>query len=244
MTSYHHAPSGQSRYGQLAEQLRERILRGEWSPGESIPAESVLAQSYGVALGTLRQAVALLVESGVLQRKHGKGTFVTKGVDGASMMRFFRFRDFQADATPPRSKILSCRQRPAKPDERARFGLGPTAQVLQFDRLRSLGETPCLLETIVLPLPRFAALTRLDTRDWDDLLYPMYHARCGVVVHRAEDQLSFDQLNATQARRLKLPAQHPCVCVTRQAFDIAGLCIELRSTRGDAFSFEYTAQVR
>jgi len=74
---------GQSRYGKLAQALRERILQGEWAPGEGIPAESALAQSYGVALGTIRQALALLVEDGVLHRRHGKGTFVTKGVDDA-----------------------------------------------------------------------------------------------------------------------------------------------------------------
>ena len=52
-----HTP-GQSRYGKLALALRDRILQGEWAPGEIIPAESALAQSYGVALGTIRQALS------------------------------------------------------------------------------------------------------------------------------------------------------------------------------------------
>ena len=85
-----HTP-GQSRYGKLAQALRDRILQGEWAPGEVIPAESTLAQNYGVALGTIRQALSLLVEDGVLQRRHGKGTFVTKGVNGAAMKGLFRF---------------------------------------------------------------------------------------------------------------------------------------------------------
>ena len=59
-------PLGQSRYGRLAQALRDRILQGEWAPGDVIPAESALAQSYGVALGTMRQALSLLVEDGVL----------------------------------------------------------------------------------------------------------------------------------------------------------------------------------
>jgi GntR family transcriptional regulator len=43
---------------------------------------------------------------------------------------------------------------------------------------------------------------------------------------------------------LKLAVAHPCVLVERQAFDMAGRCVELRTTRGDAFSFKYTAQVQ
>ena len=51
-------PLGQSRYGTLAAALRQRILDGEWQPGQMIPSEASLAQSYGVALGTVRQALS------------------------------------------------------------------------------------------------------------------------------------------------------------------------------------------
>ena len=238
-------PLGQSRYGKLAQALRDRILQGEWAPGDIIPAESALAQSYGVALGTIRQALSLLVEDGVLQRRHGKGTFVTKGVNGATMMRFFRFRGVDNDRhLTPQSSILSKRLRNASEKEARAFGLQSNIQVLQIERLRSLDHEPCLLETIVLPLPLFSALADSDTGTWDDLMYPMYQQRCGVLIHKTQDSLSFSQLNATQAKSLKLAAAHPCVLVERQAFDIAGRCVEIRTTRGDAFSFKYTAQVR
>ena len=236
---------GQSRYGKLALALRDRILQGEWTPGDVIPSESSLAQSYGVALGTIRQALALLVEDGVLQRRHGKGTFVTKGVDGASMMRFFRFRGTDdASSEAPQSRILSSRLRTATATEAHEFSLMRTAQILQLERLRSLGNEPCLLETIVLPLPLFGKLLDSDTDTWDDLLYPMFQKRCGVVIQKTQDSLSFSQLNATQAKCLKLSAGHPCVLVERRAFDMAGRCVELRTTRGDAFSFKYTAQLQ
>jgi GntR family transcriptional regulator len=239
-----HTP-GQSRYGKLALALRDRIVQGEWTPGEVIPAESSLAQSYGVALGTIRQALALLVEDGVLQRRHGKGTFVTKGVDGASMMRFFRFRgvdDVSSEA--PQSRILSSRLRTATTQEANAFDVAKTAQVLQLERLRSIGNEPCLLETIVLPLPLFGKLVDSDTDAWDDLLYPMFQQRCGVVIQKTQDSLSFSQLSTTQAKRLKLAPMHPCVLVERHAFDMAGRCVELRTTRGDAFSFKYTTQLQ
>ncbi len=235
---------GQSRYGTLATALRQRVLDGEWKPGDMIPSESSLAASYGVALGTIRQALALLVQDGVLRRQHGKGTFVTRGLDNASMMRFFRFHSGDSPATTPVSRILQRRFRHPTRVEAGAFQLAADGQVMQLERLRSIDSQPCLLETIVLPLPLFGPLADSDTEDWDDLLYPMYQQRCGVVVHHAQDDLRFAQLNVTQASRLKLEPGHPCVLVERQAFDVAGRCVERRTTRGDAFSFTYTAQVK
>jgi GntR family transcriptional regulator len=234
---------GQSRYGWLAAALRARVLQGEWVPGEAIPPESVLATSYGVALGTIRQALALLVSDGLLERRHGKGTFVKPGLDGASMMRFFRFRQ-SGEVQAPQSRILNRKIRIADIDEADALGLPAGASVLVLERLRSIDAQPRLLETLVLPLPAFDALARSDTSAWDDLLYPMFQRVCGVVIHRAEDQLSFGQFTQQQAKRLNLEKGHPCVRVQRRAFDLADRCVELRTTLGDAFSFEYTAQVR
>ena len=237
-------PLGQSRYGTLAAALRQRILDGEWQPGQMIPSEASLAQSYGVALGTVRQALSLLVQDGVLRRQHGKGTFVSRGLDNASMMRFFRFQSEDGLPTTPESRILQRRFRHPTASEAKAFQIEVDAQVMQLERLRSIEGQPCLLETIVLPLPLFGALADSDTEEWDDLLYPMYQQRCGILVHHAQDDLKFSQLNATQASRLRLQPGHPCVLVERQAFDVAGRCVERRTTRGDAFSFTYTAHVK
>src|SRR5688572_11193907 len=82
---------GQSRYAALAAALRQRILDGEWPPGTALPAETSLAAEHGVALGTLRRALELMAEQGLIERQHGKGTFVRGGLSGAPMLRFFRF---------------------------------------------------------------------------------------------------------------------------------------------------------
>ena len=235
---------GQSRYGWLAAGMRARILQGEWVAGEAIAPEALLAKNYGVALGTIRQALALLVSEGLLERRHGRGTFVKAGLGGASMMRFFRFRHAGEDQTVPNSTILQARQRLASADEADALGLPAGSSVLAVDRLRSLEARPCLLEHLVLSLPLFEALVDSHTPSWGDLLYPMYQTVCGVVIHRAQDQLSFDLLNRPQAEQLGLAQGHPCVRVQRQAFDMSNRCVELRTTLGDAFAFQYTAQVR
>lgn len=235
---------GQSRYGWLASSLRARITLGEWVPGTALPPESLLAKEYGVALGTLRQAIALLVAESLLERRHGRGTFVRAGLGGDSMLRFFRFRNAGELQATPQSSILTRSVALASVNEADALGLQAGASVLTLERLRSLDGRPCLLEHITLPLPDFAALAASDTQAWDDLLYPMYQRVCGVTVQRAEDQLSFGLLSAGQAQRLELETAHPCVQVQRTAFDLAGRCIELRTTLGDAFAFQYTAQIR
>lgn len=235
---------GWSRYGWLAASLRARIQQGEWVPGDALPPEVTLARTHGVALGTMRQALALLVADGLLERRHGKGTFVKAGLGGASMTRFFRFRQGDGPTTTPRSAILQRTVRLADAAEAEAFGLPAGASVLCLERLRSVDGQPRLLESLVLPLPAFEALVSSDTHAWDDLLYPMYQRVCGVTIHQAEDHLSFDLLAPEQAQRLALAPRHPCVRVQRRAFDLSGRCVELRTTRGDAFAFEYTAQVR
>lgn len=242
------AAAGMSRYGQIAKRLQDNILAGEWPPGSAIPAESALASQFGIALGTIRQAIAVLVQQGLLERVQGKGTFVRNGLSGASMMRFFRFRsDTDAGAPPatvPRSEILSCRSVRLDKAMATRFALDSGARGLAISRRRWVAEQPRLLESIWLPLPGCAALQDIPTAEWGELLYPMLSQRCGITVHRAMDEVTFRQLDADEAELLALPASHPCALVTRQAFDIQGQCVEYRLTRGDAYAFRYTAEIR
>jgi GntR family transcriptional regulator len=58
--------AGLSRYGQIAAELQARIVSGAWAPGSAIPAEGALAKEFGIALGTIRQAIAVLVQQGLL----------------------------------------------------------------------------------------------------------------------------------------------------------------------------------
>jgi GntR family transcriptional regulator len=235
------AEPGQSRYAALAGAMRARIVAGEWPPGSAIPAEQTLAAEHGVALGTMRRALDLLAEQGLLERVHGRGTFVRQGLSGATMLRFFRFG--AAGSEPPRSRILA-RDRLAAPAHVARaLGCGAGEPALRLKRLRSVGEQPALHEEIWLPLPLFAALAEGDPAGWDDLLYPMFAERCGVHVQRAVDSIGFGSLAAAPARALRLPAGHPCARVQRQAFDLAGRCIEWRTTLGDANAFHYTVSI-
>ena len=162
------AEPGRARYAVVAQLLRERVLRGDWPPGGALPAEQVLTAEHGVALGTVRQALQVLVAEGLIERIHGRGTFVRNGLAGATMLRFFRFGGAAAGGGVPTSRIVT-RSRGAVPAEVARqFEPGQGDDMLQLLRLRSLAGVPCLVEQIWLPLPQFEALADGPTEPWGD----------------------------------------------------------------------------
>jgi GntR family transcriptional regulator len=61
----------------LAEELRARILAGEWQPGERLPSEPELARLRTVSRSSMRAAITVLEEDGFVSRKHGSGTYVS-----------------------------------------------------------------------------------------------------------------------------------------------------------------------
>lgn len=62
-------------YKQVAADLRERIQRGNWTG--RLPGEKAIAQEYEVALGTVRKAMAILRDEGLIQTDRGWGSYVT-----------------------------------------------------------------------------------------------------------------------------------------------------------------------
>ena len=236
-----HPPLGLSRYAALAASLRQRVVSGAWPAGGALPSEQALAAAHGVALGTLRRALDLLADEGVVERVHGRGTFVRQALGGAPMLRFFRFGRGEGEAPQSRIRARSIDVPPAEVAQA--LGCPPGERALRLKRLRSLGGQPVLHEEIWLPLPRFAALAESDPATWGDLLYPLFAERCGVSVHRAVDAISFGTLGAEHARALRLPAGHPCARVQRLAHDLAGRCVEWRTSLGDALAFHYTVSI-
>jgi GntR family transcriptional regulator len=61
----------------IANGLRRRVVTGDLSPGDRLPSEPDLARALGVSRSSLRAAIALLEEDGLVQRLHGSGTYVT-----------------------------------------------------------------------------------------------------------------------------------------------------------------------
>jgi GntR family transcriptional repressor for pyruvate dehydrogenase complex len=61
---------------QVFEQLRDRIMQRTWPPGAKIPSENALAEVLGVSRVSIREALHMLASLGLLETRHGGGTYV------------------------------------------------------------------------------------------------------------------------------------------------------------------------
>lgn len=68
----------QYRYEQVAEILAAKIRNGEWQIGQKLPGEIELAREYGVGRSTVRETLNILQQKGMIEKRHGSGTYVTE----------------------------------------------------------------------------------------------------------------------------------------------------------------------
>ncbi len=68
---------GRPLYAQTSQALRRLIEDGAYTLGDRLPSEPALAQRLGISRPTLREALRLLEDEGMIVRRHGVGTFVT-----------------------------------------------------------------------------------------------------------------------------------------------------------------------
>lgn len=71
-------PGEQPKYRAVADALRKRIAAGEFSKGGKLPTERDLRPEYGVSLATVRQALGVLRDEGLLESRVGSGWFLTQ----------------------------------------------------------------------------------------------------------------------------------------------------------------------
>jgi DNA-binding GntR family transcriptional regulator len=68
--------AGESRYRKVADRLREEIRRGEHPVGRFLPSEAALARRFGISRWSVREALRILEEGGLIQRRRGAGSLV------------------------------------------------------------------------------------------------------------------------------------------------------------------------
>jgi len=67
-----------AKYRQIADDLRDQITVGTLPPGSQLPTEPKLAASYGASRSTVRLAIGLLIQQGLVETRQGIGTYVTQ----------------------------------------------------------------------------------------------------------------------------------------------------------------------
>ncbi|MCK4727089.1 MAG: GntR family transcriptional regulator, partial [Anaerolineales bacterium] len=117
-------------YQQLYEILHGKILRGDWQPGDMIPPESELIDSYQVSRNTVRQVLDMLVNEGLIYRQRGRGSFVAHPTLEQTMTRIVSFtEDMHQRGFNPGTRVLSATLISAEDDNADKLQMPPGEQL-------------------------------------------------------------------------------------------------------------------
>lgn len=231
-------------YQRLRDDLAAKIAQRVWQPDEALPSELNLAAQYSVAPGTMRKAIETLVAEGMLERRQGRGTYVRRADFTSSLFRFFRYVEAGGERVIPKSEILQRKEQAASKKVAAKLGIPAGSQVICLKRRRLTDGKPLLFEEIWLPKRLFGRLLQIPTKDYGDLLYPLYEQQCHCSIARAEELLGVELADNTLARQLGIKSGAPVVSVERLAFGFDGKPLEWRRSRGPADQFHYKVDIR
>jgi GntR family transcriptional regulator len=235
----------------VRDELMRRIADRVWKAGEALPSEDRLALEFAVSVGTMRKAIQALEHGGVVQRIHGRGTYVTRAFERASMLRFVRFRGADQQELPV-ARIIDMRAEAGGVEvagdqavARSKLQLRSASEkTLYLHRSRAYGDAVVLVEHIWLPQKRFAKLQAHLRRESPPLLYPVYDALCGVAVSRAVDELSMGRMSREDAAIFGVDTDTLCMRIERTMHDHAGAVVEWRISFVPADRFHYTVEIR
>jgi len=151
-------------YVQLASWIEAKITTGEWPPNFRLPGEIELAHQFGVARGSLRKAISLLISRNLLVQIHGRGTFVAPFVfDQTWAGRLTGVsEELMMMGIPFQTEVLEQDIRPVPLKEGQLLDLAPGTPIVYLKRLRSVEGSPVVLHESFFPAAKFNDLLNVD----------------------------------------------------------------------------------
>lgn len=223
-------------YLQLARQLAADIRAGSYRVDQALPSERVLCESLGVSRITARKAIDMLVEQGLVVRRHGSGNFIAPRIEQATSKLASFSEELRQRGYVPTSQWIAREIGAATAAEREALGLPRGAKVARLLRLRLADGVPMAYEHSALPL---AVLPR--PQELEGSLY-VHLARSGATPVRAVQHLRAINASADMAAHLQVPEGAALLWVSRVAYRAEGAdagAIEFTQTycRSDYYAF-------
>jgi GntR family transcriptional regulator len=228
-------------YLQIKELLIQRVLRGDWRPGELLPSEFKLAAEFKVSQGTVRKALDELAAEKAVIRMQGKGTFVAARNTRDTPLHFFRLvLDSGERWVPHNTRLVVFKEDVATGEEAAGLELPPDGRVLRIQRTRYFGGKPMILETVALAAARFPDFDTVYNRAQQANLYALLEQDYGVLVVKADEKLRARAATEQEADLLNLAPKAAVLDIERLSFAIDGAPIEFRHMVCDTTHQYYT----
>lgn len=225
-------------YFQVARQLERAILDGSLARGDRILNEIELAGRLGLSRPTMRHAIQLLVDKGMVVRKRGVGTQVV----GSMIRRPFELTSLHDDLArsgqSQHTKLLRCEVIEADAELSHELQVPLGTAVWSLERLRSVSDEPFALMHNYLPVD----VVDLHGADLGtEGLYALLR-RAGVHLRVADQRIGARRADTREARLLAERRGAPLVTMNRTAFDDAGRAVEHGDHvyRADRYTVELT----
>ena len=208
---------------QIAAQLRERVRRGDWAPGERLPSIPGIAEMFGVAKQTVQRAIDQLRVEGILITKPGSGTFVRgtrRRLNRLSRGRYGGHRGYPADlAARYRQQLIEVGRAPAPAEVADAFGVADGTELVVRRHLVRTEDAPVEVGASWFRVTD-AAGTSLERPE--AFGRPLYQEAEEVIGRRyvsATDQISARQPSREEAEILRIRPDTPVLHLLHVAYD-------------------------
>lgn len=228
------------RYVQLATTLMQEIESGRYPVGALLPTEFELCDQFGVSRFTVREAIKLLVQQGVITRQAGVGSRVQAApVSIRYTQTMSGLEDLQqyADQTTlviDKQEILGLTESLA---QRLQVSARETWLKIEGLRFASNANLP-ICHTAVYIAPRFRSISGIQMRTQRPI-YAILEEAFGFKIKRVEQEISALTLSTKMAQRLKTKPRAPGLWVCRRYYDERGDLIEQAENTHPADRFTY-----
>ena len=223
-------------YVQLMEELETSIRNGVYKPGDKIMTEAEMAKEYGVSLITVRKAVGSLMEKGLVVRKQGKGTFVTKPKYSRNMKKLQSFTEMcEQMGVKPGAQVLENRLIMADKKVADRLGIEPGSNVVYISRLRLADGEPVQVEKSYFPL-KYAFLLEEDLNNGS--MFECLKEKAGAKVASSEKMIELCRATEEEAALMDVKKGDYLLFVKSTAYDENGepMYAGIQLINGDRFS--------
>ncbi|SEN26845.1 GntR family transcriptional regulator [Cryobacterium luteum] len=228
----------------IGDDLRRRILDGEFVTGARLPSEHALADEYKTSRATIRTALAAVARRGLIESHRNAGWFVSL-VD--QVQGFDRLRSFsqwaESRGIRPGGRIIECERVHATVREARLLRVALGAQLLRFTRLRLLDGRVVMIERSTWApwvMPVIAAMPH-DVASTTRVL-----EAAGIQAVRGTHRISAVPASSHDARMLGVRRSSPLLAIERSTFARDGRVVEFGEDRylPGEFAFEMTVDQR
>ncbi len=170
---------GTLKYIEIAQQIKEFIMKNA-DTGDNILSERMLAQHFSVTRGTIRRAIGLLRNQGLINTKIGAGNFVVRNSNSLNLSNVSSLEEFTKETNGNvRAEIINFERNVKLPDSSNYTDLFKDNLAHSYVRLVYIDEKICWYEIFYLSAGIFPDFTEQDTANILKYVEETLHLKIG-----------------------------------------------------------------